>query len=253
MLEITRRKKGILIKEKYFDDHITFVRDKKEDLIFYVQSKVPFPGSTEFENLHVDLKQREEVLFASIKKGTRYEIKRALERDDNSILNVDSPTDEQIIDFKRHFDSFAVSKGISTANVSKMIALRDIGSLCFTIANKENKIMTWHVYICDHKGIRARLLYSLRVMDSADSKEDMAFSGRQNRLLHWKDILYFKELGIQKYDFGGAGTKNTEIEMITKFKKEFGGIDIIEYNGMIGITFIGKVIASAFNLYSRMH
>jgi lipid II:glycine glycyltransferase (peptidoglycan interpeptide bridge formation enzyme) len=56
-------------------------------------------------------------------------------------------------------------------------------------------------------------------------------------------MLQFKKLGFATYDLGGLPlddsdpTKNS----IAKFKLEFGGQQIIEYNGLIPCTLMAKV------------
>ncbi len=252
MLQISRNKKGIRIKEIYFTNGIFDGNSDHSDIIFYVQAKDYFNGSYEFMNLHINLKESEKDLFAAIKKGTRYEIKRAQEKDVNSLITINKPTKEEILEFKKCYDSFAVSKKISVANEKKLFALNCIGSLTMTIASNQNGCKTWHVYLCDHEEMRVRLLYSLRILKEHDSAAMMAFAGRQNRFLHWKDMLLFKELGYKIYDFGGAGMDTEEVAKVTKFKKEFGGEDRIEYSGMKGNTIKGKTAVLLFKLYERL-
>lgn len=247
MVRIDRQKYCIRICEKYFVVHPELSLDNSSDIVFYVQSPQKFEGCTIFENLIVDLMQDKEVLFSGIKKGTKYEINRAVNKDGNLFTSY-VPTIDQVGEFKKKFDNFAVSKNIGIANYSKMCMLRANGSLLITYASKGEQIETYHVYICDYQVGRVRLLYSLRVLADDTSKENRAFSGRQNRALHWKDFELFKEMGFITYDFGGAGTHNAAVKAVTQFKQEFGGKETVEYNGMIGNTLKGKIALRLYKL-----
>jgi lipid II:glycine glycyltransferase (peptidoglycan interpeptide bridge formation enzyme) len=53
--------------------------------------------------------------------------------------------------------------------------------------------------------------------------------------LHWQEILEFKRLGFEFYDLGGLPMDDSDPvkNAIAKFKLEFGGEHVIEYNGLI--------------------
>jgi lipid II:glycine glycyltransferase (peptidoglycan interpeptide bridge formation enzyme) len=63
-------------------------------------------------------------------------------------------------------------------------------------------------------------------------------TGRANRLLHWEDILYFKNQGYEIYDLGGItlDESNKEGQAIAKFKRCFGGTLIKEYKSWIPVS-----------------
>ena len=54
-----------------------------------------------------------------------------------------------------------------------------------------------------------------------------------NRFLHWHEIEQFKQLGYELYDLGGIpiDERDPEKNAIARFKGEFGGHHVIEFNG----------------------
>ena len=56
--------------------------------------------------------------------------------------------------------------------------------------------------------------------------------GRANRLLHWGDMLRFRELGVATYDLGGWYTEHRDEALlkINSFKEEFGGSVVHEWD-----------------------
>ncbi len=67
--------------------------------------------------------------------------------------------------------------------------------------------------------------------------------GRANRYHRWQDILKFKSLGVLTYDLGGLYTNPTSQHLlnINKFKDEFGGERVRQFNWRYGITIKGKL------------
>ncbi len=70
--------------------------------------------------------------------------------------------------------------------------------------------------------------------------------GRANRLHHFKDMLFFKGNACNLYDFGGwyAGTEDQERLMINRFKEEFGGQKVLQYNAVLNRTWRAKLLKS---------
>ena len=70
--------------------------------------------------------------------------------------------------------------------------------------------------------------------------------GRANRLHHFKDMLFFKGNACNLYDFGGwyAGTEDQDRLMINRFKEEFGGQKVLQYNVVLNRTWRAKLLKS---------
>ena len=71
--------------------------------------------------------------------------------------------------------------------------------------------------------------------------------GMANRMLHIEDMYYFKDAGLKVYDWGGAGTAE-DVAGITKFKKSFGGEQVVFYSGQA----VNGFKAKAVNALSKM-
>lgn len=85
-----------------------------------------------------------------------------------------------------------------------------------------------HVMLLDHPG-RARPILS----GTADRHDPRVrgMVGHANRLLHWKELLYYKSQGFRYYDFGGCSPnvvdKKSAEYAITQFKMSFG-VQVVE-------------------------
>ena len=68
--------------------------------------------------------------------------------------------------------------------------------------------------------------------------------GRANRLLHWHEILTLKDLGFELYDLGGIPLDSADQEKndIARFKLEFGGKLLVEYNGVLPTNVVGRML-----------
>ncbi|WKX02593.1 hypothetical protein [Candidatus Mycoplasma mahonii] len=77
---------------------------------------------------------------------------------------------------------------------------------------------------------RTRLYHSFSTNNEFDNKTNAI----ANRALTHHDILHFKEVKYDVYDFGGIGNvngDNTKYEGIIWFKKQFGGSEKILWKG----------------------
>src|SRR6478609_291549 len=108
---ITWTKAFLRIGEVFFDE---VPRIAEVDVIRYNQRSVP-PDNIrfcEFFSMVVDLTRPEEALFGALKKDTRYEIRRAMERSSVTHVTWDSPDTETTQHFCRFYDAFAASKNL---------------------------------------------------------------------------------------------------------------------------------------------
>jgi len=178
---------------------------------------------SEFSTLHTDLKENEDDLFAKIAKNTKYEINRAMKEGIKTEIT-------NLYEFLPFFNTFAPTKGL------KLLSLRNLqayhSSSVFTKATRGEDVYAMHAYIVDNSNAqnsRARLLYSATV-DRTKSELDLNLIGRANRLLHWQDMLYFKQMGICIYDWGGiCGDENNPYTAgIDAFKMAYGGVRVRE-------------------------
>lgn len=195
---------------------------------------------TEFLTLFTDLKDDEENLYNKIDKQCRYEIRRAENKDNLTILQYDCKelNEEKIIDFSSFYNKFSREKGLhSKCDEHLMSIANKAKSLVITYAYQDETLLVSHVYLVGDD--ETRLWYSCSHYRNNDG-QFRNLVGRANRYLHWKDILYFKERGCSVYDWGGISNRE-EIKNITAFKKEFGGSEITLYNYSEKKTFKAKL------------
>ena len=176
----------------------------------------------DFSTLHNNLLDDEGVLFSKIAKNTKYKINRATKE------GVQTQT-ATINEFLPFFNVFAPTKSLKKLTFSNLKAYGD--ALIITKAYQNEAVLAMHAYVIDKnvEKSRVRLLYSATV-DRTTTDIDLNLVGRANRLLHWKDMLTFKQMGVAIYDWGGiAGDVNNPITAgIDAFKMAYGGATIHE-------------------------
>lgn len=192
------------------------------------------PAATAFDTIQIDLRESPEALFAKFKKDTRNEIRRA-EREQLSAAfpACDSTTLREFGDF---YDRFAAKRGIAPYRRNHVEALAAAGVLRLSRINAvSSKALVWHAYVVAHG--RARLLLS-----ASESGAERTLVGRANRLLHWRDMQQIREDGLSLYDLGGwyGGTDDVARARIDRFKAEFGGLVVREYNSEVALTVRGR-------------
>lgn len=244
-------KRGLLrIAEVWFDEEPPV---RNVDIVRFFQRTQPLPGSLPrpYHTIVIDLNEAADVLFAKMNKGARYEIRRAKEKDFLVYKSWRPVPGKVLDDFRNAFDQFATSKGI-TRNHNRLLNLNSIRGLqVSSVSSQEGEILTWHVYA--HFVHRVRLLHSASSQHPQDDNARKALYGRANRFHHWQDLLTFQADAVHTYDFGGwyAGNADPHLLGINKFKEEFGGTVICNYNFEIGVTVFGRIVLAAYRRFSK--
>jgi SAM-dependent methyltransferase len=204
------------------------IGEARVDLVRHLQrpARLAHGACTRFTTIHIDLARDESAVLADIKKGTRYEIRRAEQDGVVCVKETTSGLDE----FREFFRRFAMAKGIAVPPEAQIAAYAQQGVLALSSARAKNgDVVVWHAHLVAEA--RARLLMSATA-DRGDDKAQRAAIGRANRLLHWNDIRAFRTAGCTTYDLGGweGESPNPELRGISRFKEEFGGRVVEEYN-----------------------
>lgn len=234
MLSIVRQRFGVPIDEIFFASD-PYHAQSRSLVSFFVQASTQAPGFHPFKTQVLDLSQDLKELFASLSSNTRYKIRRA-EREGIEPMALVSPSEQDILTFGEFFDTFARQKRQPLSNQRKLTALQaQKGLLLTTARDQHNQILVAHAYVADTDIGRVRLLYSASHFRGAADTEERNRIGRANRLLHWFDIETAKHNGFNRYDLGGVpiDQRDPEKNAIARFKSEFGGQHIIEYNGYL--------------------
>jgi hypothetical protein len=216
MTEIKRKKHGFGYTQKWFARR-TASRDAL-GFVAYLQFQGEQPAGPfvrrPFSTVLIDLLREPDAIMADMQKNVRYKIRRA----ENDDLSWEVGISEQ--DFLGFHEAFARDKGIEGVDLKR---IRSFGpALHLTRATRDGQVLVQHAYIVDQAEGRSRQLFSAT---GRFEGVDSALIGRANRWCHWKDILYFKDLGVATFDLGGIkpGTKDPSLEGINEFKLGFGG------------------------------
>ena len=214
------------------------------DLVRCFQRPRPLAGMLcrEFYTILLDLNRTPQQLLSSIKRDTRYEIRRATDQD-RMVYDCANGRDEKVFRlFCDYYDDFATQKGQPKMNRAWLSLLASAGALSLSRVNDSTgEIMVWHAYLRSNH--RATLLYSASLFRKFDSSALRNKMGRANRFQHWQDIQRFKAEGVSVYDFGGwyEGNRDQERLRINRFKEEFGGEIVKNYICERALTVKAKV------------
>lgn len=242
MLTINRRLKGLRIREIYFAPDLP-TGEQGCDILQLVQCAVPpGPQAIRFHSSIVNLRRDEEALQAGLSKNCRYEVRRAQEKDGLECEVLERPDEAALAVFRAAFVEFARSTGIASANDQKLAALNAAAALTLSSVRRDGAVLAQHVYL--HDARRTRLLYSHSAARGSDDSARRALIGRANRLLHWRDMVAFKARGFEVYDLGGIA-HTAELAGIDRFKMEFGGEPVLEWNGFVGAAMLGRLALAA--------
>ncbi len=249
VIAITRRKFGISISDVFFAKGLNYI-PPLPTIGFLVQSQEAFPGAVPFQTLIVDLEPAPETIFSGFSKNTREKIRRA-EKESLAAEICLAPEAKHIAFFADYYDRFARHKDIALSNRRKLDALCRANALALSfIKDQQGKMLVAHAYIRDAASCRVRLLYSASHFRMYDDSRMRNFIGRANRLLHWYDMLRFKNLGFRQYDFGGLAYARSDpaLEAIANFKLGFGGHSLVEYTGIVPGDRLGRVLLMVRNV-----
>jgi hypothetical protein len=184
--------------------------------------------SVDFYNLHVDLSKETEDIFNKFARNTRAQIKKSLSQDEFSVQFLDKPNKSELMEFANFYNSFADSRKFPKIYMPRLLGYLDSDTFSLSAISHKGKVLTWHSNM--HFGHRIGLMQSVSHFRMED-EDRRRLIGRANRRLHWEEMLYFKALGYQVYDFGGwyEGTTDLQKLSINRFKEEFGGKKVREF------------------------
>jgi hypothetical protein len=246
MIEIFRKKHGLLVREIWFSPEVV-PSDVKRDIDYYVQCSTPIKGSKPFKTLTIDLSQDEDILFKGINRKHRQHVQQAINTY-GLVADVDfTPTSEAIEIFVAFFNDFAAFKGFATTNVMNKLKIMASSNNLYIVSVRRNNenVLAMSSFVSDGYRVRDQLSATLpRIGD------DDILIGRANKLLHWQAMLAMKKAGLKLYDFGGISDR-PELEGINTFKRRFGGIEREDYNAIQGISGLGRLALKTENLLSR--
>ena len=99
----------------------------------------------------------------------------------------------------------------------------------------------FHLYKISNKRVILWFSCSRKYINNDDRNR----IGKENRYLHFEDMLYFKSQNVSYYDWGGLSRSNPN-DSIALFKKSFnGGMEVITYQYTIFKGFLPNLLRKA--------
>lgn len=209
---------------------------------FYKNVKFGFRRTPKYTKI-IDLSN--DIFIDSFSRSTNYDIRKA------KIENIICETTYDKVAFLAIYNSFlSIRKIYGTITDEELINYGEALIIRKAFINA-NETLVFHSYIYDSNIKRVRLLHSVsNTFDITKIPEDKALIGRANKLLHYDDMLYFKERGCLTYDFGGYAynTDNKSLIGINSFKDSFGGIMVEESNYVSYLIYLFKLLTQRMRL-----
>jgi hypothetical protein len=237
MIRYTAR--GIRFGEIRFDEQ---PEPPLPDVLILRQRRTrPESGSyTTFHSFVTDLTENDQKLWDKIGKTCRYKIRRAETKDGVGCAIDPAPTPADIAIFIDFFNAFARQKSLAPIDRAELTAIARAGRLWLTRAEADGESVVRHSFLETNGTIR--LLQSASLFRETDA-ETRAIIGRANRLLHWREILTFKERGLECLDWGGRfeDESSQERKGINDFKREFGGTPAEYFESWQALSSRGRV------------
>ena len=169
--------------------------------------------------------------FESFHKDTRNQIRRA--KKDGILCD----TTNDINFFITFYNNFLNEKKITGSVSIKNLEQYGNALILRKAYLHDGKTLVFHSYLYDHNIKRVRILHSAsNLYRNTLTDSEKSLIGRANRLLHYEDMIYFKDLGYITYDLGGYAFSSDDesLKRINKFKDCFGG-DLIQESNYISI------------------
>lgn len=163
-----------------------------------------------------DLTLDADLIFSKFQKQIRNSIRQAERSNVNCFFSNDK------LNFLSFYNLFAAKKKLRPISMKMLDLIGENLFLSFGVC--QDKILAAHCYLVDFETGYV-LLYLSASRRLIDENIEPNFIGKANKLLHYRDMLYFKSLGLNRYGFGGySENKRSDLKYgINKFKSHFGG------------------------------
>ncbi len=236
------KKWGVRIADYFFDERSVALR---ADLIRYHQWSSPVAGCIciPFYTRVIDLRQTCDEILRAMEPDNRKSIRRSEKKDP---LTYCCPGDKNLARLHEVFalhDKFTVLKGLPRTNRARLRAFWDAGLLDISLMRDAGgNPLVWRIYYRNAR--RVRNLHNGSLHRAVSDSAQRNLIGRAHRYAVWRDILHFKDAGLETYDFGGWYVGNTDVDKlkINLFKKEFGGSLEKSFTCVCGVTLRGRLV-----------
>jgi len=233
------RSRGALYGECWYEE--TAPAGCAVDVLALRQRAAPVSGARArpFLTLINDLDCDEDALLARFGGNCRDKVKRAQRRDGLELVISNEPR-ERLAEFRAYYDAFAAQRGLRPANAEWLLGACAAGQLVLASAVLRGDVLAWHAYVATPG--TAWLQHTVaKFRDVAAEQRQLV--ARANRWLHWRSMAWFRERGLERYDWGGLFEREDSAEQagINRFKREFGGREVRAYDCYVPVTFKGRL------------
>ena len=242
-------KEIVFNKYKYRKIEIWFCNNRDLNLNFYENvDLVEFKEShykfkkyfLEFRNGIKNLTLSKSQIFSSLDNKFRYEVGRA-QRESMFCQALQVDNFDLFNDIYEMYVKFSHTKKIDFIKKGILKKYIENDSLYITYATlkRTDIILQYHIYFKNlNEAVLLASFLNLNVFENIESK----FFGWANRLLHWEDMLFFKENNVRIYNLGGMGNPpSARNKNIIKFKAEMNPEIKTYYYGLIPISWKAKI------------
>lgn len=193
-----------------------------------------------------DLTKSEEELLGLVSKSIRKSINRSIrENVQIAVYREESEIEGILEDFAKTYHGMFLEKGMDRElDLNELRAYAKQGALMVSTASIDGKVVKYTSYVMDDRN--ARGLYGCSQFRSVDKETGNAI-GRASEYQRWMNLLYFKEIGITEYDWGGISSFDNP-NGIDRYKMKFG----IEFKEYYNITCICSLRAKVYYLLRRL-
>ena len=207
---------------------------KEADIVYYRSCSSPV---TQFclgtITLNTDLRNSDDELLKICESNCRNEIRRAKREGVVTEYYYGEKISKKLLtEYAQFYKEFHEGKGLGKIDIDSLVHNLELyareNGLLISRAILFDTPSVYHIYKVH--GENARLYHSCSLFREADNKDIRKKIGMANRMLHYDDLIWMKNKGYLKCDWGGAG-RSSEVENIYRFKKSFGGDETIVYSG----------------------
>lgn len=217
MVRYVKRFSGIGVSEIWFADKFSFADSFRLAAYMHMQHSAGKMLAVKHSSFTIenDISITGEAILAGFSKTVQVEVKQAEK------YGIACSFTNNVSLFATFYNQFAVNRKIDVTSERRLQEM--LPFLKITVASQNGIMLAAHSYLTDEQKGIVRLMHaaSQRLVPEGDKQ----LSGRANKLLHYFDMLQFKQQGYTVYDFGGYAKDTTDIGLqgINKFKLSFGG------------------------------
>jgi hypothetical protein len=161
-----------------------------------------------------------------MRRGTAREIKNAQTKDGFVCAFNEAPTEADLVAFAEFYDAYPLHPDQPPMDRIRLREFHQAGFLkCSEVRDADGAVLVRHGVLCHDRSGIAQPVYQVSAYHQAASQAQANAIGRANRLLYYREFLFYKARGYRIYDLNGwyTGTEDEKRLKINLFKEGFRG------------------------------